>query len=85
MSNIDRWKKIFSYSKNKSVPVRVGEKIEDMTQTQAGRYGDLTEGTPSDSQADSDTESTESTQSTESDESSYKLADEDNPLIEKKE
>lgn len=76
MSAIDRWKKIFSHGKHKSVPVRVGEKIEKMTETQACRFDDLTEGELPDSEADSDLQS---------EESSYKLADEDNPLIEKDE
>ena len=40
MTRIERWKKIFTPQKEK-VPVKVGDKLADMTRTQAYRFDEL--------------------------------------------
>lgn len=51
MTRIERWKKIFTPEKER-VPVKVGDKLADMTRTQAYRFDELTkppvDGEPSD-------------------------------------
>lgn len=42
MAKIDRWREIFRYTKKPKTSVKVGEKFEDMTRTQAHRFEELT-------------------------------------------
>ena len=44
MTRIERWKRIFTQPKEK-VPVKVGDKLADMTRTQAYRFDELSKST----------------------------------------
>lgn len=52
MSKTNRWKEIFGYAGKQKSRVRVGEKYEEMTGTQAYRFGELTQPKGPDSQPD---------------------------------
>lgn len=41
MSKIDRWKEIFSTKGKTKTPVKVGDKVENLTRTQAYRFKKL--------------------------------------------
>ncbi len=43
MSRTDQWRKIFGYAEKDTVKVRVGDKVEDLTGTQAMRFQELTQ------------------------------------------
>lgn len=55
MSKINRWKEIFGYAGIQKTRVRVGKKYEEMTGTQAHRFGELTQPKRADSQPDAST------------------------------
>lgn len=50
MSRTDQWRKIFGYADKQKVKVRVGDKVEDLTGTQAIRFQELTEPAPPDAE-----------------------------------
>lgn len=51
MSSISRWKKLFGRTGKPTFKVLVGEATEEMTDTQAYRFDELTHAGPRDSQA----------------------------------
>ena len=50
MSRTDQWRKIFGYAEKQKINVRVGDKVEDLTGTQAIRFQELTEPSPADAE-----------------------------------